>query len=116
VGAEFFIENVFEELDSENEYFFDEDSQLLYYVPNRTQTTLGSNSSGGGASNRSRSSSGSGGGPPQGKFEAVINKTIVKLYGSAAHPVEDVRFEGITFRDAAYTYMEPHGVPSGGDW
>ena len=23
---------------------------------------------------------------------------------------------GVRFTAAAYTYMEPHGVPSGGDW
>ena len=23
---------------------------------------------------------------------------------------------GLTLRDTAYTYLEPHGLPSGGDW
>jgi len=27
-----------------------------------------------------------------------------------------VSFHGITFRDTALTYMDPHGTPSGGDW
>ena len=44
------------------------------------------------------------GGAPSGKFEAVINQTIVKLVGTQQHPVEDVTFQGITFRDSAYTY------------
>ena len=82
---------MFEELDNANEYYYDEDTSQLYYAPNSTSA-----------------------GPPTGKFEAVVNQTIVKLVGTQQHPVEDVRFEGVTFRDSAYTYMEPHGVPSGG--
>jgi len=31
-------------------------------------------------------------------------------------PVKGVTLRGIQFQNAAYTYMEPHGVPSGGDW
>ena len=27
-----------------------------------------------------------------------------------------VSIAGVRFTAAAYTYMEPHGVPSGGDW
>jgi len=30
-GGEFYIENVFEELDSENEWFFDETNKKLYF-------------------------------------------------------------------------------------
>lgn len=30
--------------------------------------------------------------------------------------VTDVMIRGITIRDAAATYLEPHGMPSGGDW
>lgn len=88
-GGEWYAENIFEELDAKNEYFFNEDTSMLYYAPNSTT-----------------------GGPPTGKFEAVINQTIVKLVGTQAKPVEDVKFEGITFRDSAYTYMEPHGGAS----
>ena len=31
-------------------------------------------------------------------------------------PAKDLKITGITFRDAAPTFMAPHGVPSGGDW
>lgn len=24
--------------------------------------------------------------------------------------------KGVTLRDTAYTYLDPHGMPSGGDW
>ena len=31
-------------------------------------------------------------------------------------PVTGVSLIGLEFRDAAPTYLEPHGMPSGGDW
>ena len=33
-----------------------------------------------------------------------------------AAPVKDVSIIGIGMRDTAYTYMDPHSLPSGGDW
>ena len=36
--------------------------------------------------------------------------------GSQANPVKNLSFKNIGFRDTTPTYMEPHGVPSGGDW
>ena len=31
-------------------------------------------------------------------------------------PAANISFVGIGFRDAAYSYLAPHGNPSGGDW
>ena len=31
-------------------------------------------------------------------------------------PVRDVSLSGLLFRDTASTFMDPHGLPSGGDW
>ena len=41
--------------------------------------------------------------------------------GPAAHPshivpVVNVTFKNVGFRDAAPTFLEPHGLPSAGDW
>lgn len=92
-GGEWYVENVFEELDSANEYFYNETTHTLYYSYNGT------------------------GAPPASLvFEAVVNQTLVSLRGTQDKPVTGTAFRGITFRDSAYTYMEPHGVPSGGDW
>ena len=33
-----------------------------------------------------------------------------------SHPVRSLQLVGLGFRDTAPTYLEPHGVPSGGDW
>jgi len=35
-GGEWYVENIFEELDVANEWFFDESSEVLYMMPNLT--------------------------------------------------------------------------------
>ena len=91
--AEFYIENVFEELDYPNEWFFDESDQKLYFFYN-----------------------GSGAPPNDLQFVATQNKVLLNISGSQESPVKGIHVSGINFRDTAYTYLDPHGVPSGGDW
>ena len=93
VGAEFFIENVFEELDAPMEYFYDETTRMLYYFHNATGAPTSDT-----------------------QFVAVGVKVLVNATGTMASPVRNVTFRGVGFRDAAYTYLDPHGIPSGGDW
>merc|ERR1719160_693779 len=38
------------------------------------------------------------------------------MTGTQWDPVRDVKLSGTKYTAAAYTYMEPHGVPSAGDW
>ena len=91
--AEMYIENVMEELDYPTEWFFDEKTQMLYYFHNGTDA------------------------PPEDlMFEVVQQQVLINITGTQAHPVRDISFTGVNFKDAAYTYLEPHGVPSGGDW
>lgn len=35
-GKEWYVENIFEELDVPGEWFFDKDTKMLYYYPNNT--------------------------------------------------------------------------------
>ena len=35
---------------------------------------------------------------------------------SMDRPLTNITLRGIGFRDAAWTMLEPHGIPSGGDW
>ena len=35
---------------------------------------------------------------------------------SPSSPLQDFKLQGIGLRDTAPTMLEPHGVPSGGDW
>ena len=42
--------------------------------------------------------------------------TLFSLEGTQANPVKDIVFSGLTFTGSAMTFLDPHGVPSGGDW
>lgn len=95
VGAEWYIQNVMEELDSPLEFFYNKTTQQLYYFHNATVGTAP---------------------PASAQFVATNLEVLVNLTGSQGAPVKGVTFRGITFTAAAYTYMGPHGVPSGGDW
>lgn len=55
---------------------------------------------------------------PTGKEEWVATKTRVlfNLTGTKEEPVTDVTIKGVTMRDTRITYLDPHGMPSGGDW
>eukprot|EP00039_Didymoeca_costata_P028093 m.19976 g.19976 ORF g.19976 m.19976 type:complete len:818 (+) comp6723_c0_seq1:67-2520(+) len=90
-GAEWYVENIFELLDSPNEFYFSQEQKRLYLCFNGT-------------------------GPPSGDFIATQLHTLLRVTGNQEEPVEHVSLVNITFRDAAQTFMEPHGVPSSGDW
>ena len=88
-GAEWYVENAFELLDAPNEFFYHELSSSLYYFYNGT------------------------GAPPADLlFEVPTLQTIKSIQGTQQQPVKSVSVKGVTFKDSAYTYMEPHGVPS----
>ena len=92
-GAEFFIENVYEELDYPGEFFFNTSERVIYYYNNDTKGIDGL------------------------EFEVTNLKTIVNFTGDSMYnPVENVEIRGVTFRDTEITYLDPHGMPSGGDW
>eukprot|EP01084_Bolivina_argentea_P066972 122073_1 len=95
VGAEWYIENVFQFLDSPTEYFYNRTTRKLYYFHNDTTQT-----------------------PPPStmQFVATYNKRLFNITGTMDKPVKGITIQGITMRDTPYTYMDPHGLPSGGDW
>jgi hypothetical protein len=53
--------------------------------------------------------------PPAEGFVLTRLRTLLSINGTRAAPVRDVTVTGVGFRDARATYMDPHGVPSGGD-
>ena len=94
-AGQWWIENVLEELDDADEWFFDARAQRLYFQPNGTD----------------------GAPPPAGaRFEAPLTKVLFNVSGTPAAPVRDLTIRGLVLRDAAPTYLDPHGMPSGGDW
>ena len=88
----FYVENVFEELDSPGEWYLAEDEAALYYYP------------------------------PEGldladaTVEVPLTDQLVRLLGSQNQPVRNVTFEGIRFALTRSTYMEEYSIPSLSDW
>jgi len=91
----FFIENVFEELDYPNEFFFNVTEKRLYVVWNSSSTA-----------------------PPENlKFVVPQLRRLISAVGdNSTFPIRNVTIRGLRFRDASTTYMAEWGVPSGGDW
>ena len=94
-GGDFFIENIREELDSPAEFFFDKATGELFYFHNATA----------GVSI-----------PPSMTFEATKLKTIMRVDGNLSHPVKGIALVDVHYTGSRIQYMDPHGVPSGGDW
>ena len=91
-AGSFFVENLFEELDADNEFFHDVKSQTLYFY------------------------SSTGAPDADAIVEATKLKTFISIQGSQDAPVRGVRLLGIGFRDTALSYLDNHSMPSGGDW
>ena len=50
------------------------------------------------------------------QFVVTNLKVLFNITGSQSSPVKGLTLRGIGLRDTAYTYLDPHGMPSGGDW
>ena len=92
-GQNWYIENVFEELDSPREWFFNESSHMLFYQPNTS--AIGPD------------------GMPSGSFVGTNLKVLFNITGDQTLPATNITIAGLTLRDTQYTYMDPHGFPSG---
>jgi hypothetical protein len=93
-GGDFFVENVWEELDHPGEFFYDRETGELYIIFNDTDTTD----------------------PTESEFVVPQLQVLVNATGSQWNPVVNFTMYGITFMASAPTFMMPHGVPSAGDW
>jgi hypothetical protein len=91
VAKEWWIENVREELDGPNEYFFDRETRELFFRPNGTST------------------------PPAAAVVPVL-ANLIEIRGTQATPVTGVSLLGLTLVDNRPTFFDPRGAPSGGDW
>ena len=41
---------------------------------------------------------------------------LFNVSGTAAAPAKGITINGVQIRDTALTWLDPHGLPSGGDW
>ena len=76
------------------EWFYDERDQALIYKPNGTAT-------------------------PTGKFVATSLKVLFNISATKQDPAHHMAINGVTLRDTAYMYFDPHGLRGGlgtGDW
>ena len=89
-GGAFYVSNIFEELDSPNEWFLDKNTRTLYFMPNDTMPNL---------------------------FVASQVPCLISISGGGIeNPVHNVSIQGLTLTQTTSTYMRDYMVPSGGDW
>jgi hypothetical protein len=89
-GAEWYIENIMEELDAPNEWFYDETREILYYFPNSSSF-------------------------PDSGIGTLLDQ-LFAVEGTQDAPVTQVTFTNLTFAHTASTFLEKYEVPSAGDW
>ena len=96
-AGEFYIENVWEELDAPSEWFFNETTRMLYLNYNASSGTPP---------------------PADGSLVAIAAgaSALIIVNGSSSAPVPGLSFLSLGFRDTSYVYFDPHSIPSGGDW
>jgi hypothetical protein len=90
--SRFYIENVFEELDSAGEWYFDTEEGILYLMP---EEGINLNAS---------------------VIEASVAKQVVELRGTEAEPVHHITFSGLKITQTETTYLDEYEAPSNGDW
>ena len=90
-GSEWFIDNIFEELDAPGEWFYNEKEQKLYFYPNSTDSL-----------------------PSIGYGTAL--QRLLNIRGTLRNPVYDITVANVTFTQTEPTFLERYEAPSGGDW
>jgi hypothetical protein len=90
--SHFFIENVFEELDSPGEWYLDRSAGILYYFPAEDIDLA------------------------QARVEVPVLQQIIRFTGSQEHPVSHITLDGFRFTHTASTFLDTYSVPSLSDW
>ena len=89
-GGPFYVSNIFEELDSPNEWFLDKDTRTLYFMPNDTMPNV---------------------------FVASQIPCLISVSGSnIVNVAKNILIQGLILTETSNTYMRDYMVPSGGDW
>ncbi|MBL0136447.1 MAG: PDZ domain-containing protein [Chitinophagaceae bacterium] len=86
------VENIFEELDTEGEWFFNAGEGMLYYIPSKGIDIT------------------------KAKVEIVRLKQLIEFSGSKEHPVNNIELKGFVFRHTARTFMENKEPLLRSDW
>ena len=96
--GKFYVENVAEELDVADEWYYDTTARTLYYKPDaQTYKSILS-------------------GNPL-VAEVPQQKTLFSAFGSTMEtPVHDLTLRNVNVTGSAPTYLDSYEIPSGGDW
>ena len=89
IGGGWFVENILEELDAPGEFFYVESNRTILLLLNATDIEDDAEMT----------------------LIVPVLATLIKIDGA-----DKVTISNVGFRDARNTYLEKHGVPSGGDW
>lgn len=87
-----FVENVFEELDTANEWFYDKKTSTLYYFPPKGMNLKTA------------------------KFETPQIAHLFEFKGSETQPVKNIRIEGLTLSQTLRTFMDNKEPLLRSDW
>ena len=90
-AGEWFIENVIEELDAGNEFWYGPAQKVLCFMPNGTAAA-----------------------PADIAIPTLAN--LIEIQGTQAMPAKNISIVGVRFTSNRPTFMEPRTNPSGGDW
>jgi len=87
-----FVENIFEELDTVNEWFYDKKAGILYYYPPKGMDIK------------------------KAKFETPQIANLLEFRGSETNPVKNISIEGLTLTETLRTFMQNKEPLLRSDW
>ncbi len=91
-GSHFFIDNVFEELDTPGEWYLDKEKSILYYMPPVELDLTCAH------------------------VEVGLLKRLIEVKGSRQEPVRHLYFKDFRFTHTSATFIDEYITPSTGDW
>ena len=91
-SSNYYIDNVFEELDVEGEWYYDVKKFTLYYMPHDSIDL------------------------EKACIEIPVLKELISFRGSKDSPVKNIWFNNIRFTGTTISYMDRYEYPSLGDW
>ncbi|MEP2169423.1 MAG: FN3 associated domain-containing protein [Polaribacter sp.] len=91
-ASAYFIENIFEELDVAGEWFFNNNTNTLYYYPFKGEDLATAS------------------------IEIPILKDLIQIKGNKDDPVKNIQIKRFTFTQSRYTFMNNYEPVARGDW
>jgi len=97
LGGSWSVSNVFSELDSYDEFYYDPSTSMLHLNFNSSETESGNPNL-----------------PPTPSL--LLMAPQLEVFFNLSNGATGISISGLGFRDQRFSYMDPWVVPSGGDW